>query len=48
LENLKGRDHSEGLGVDVKIISELILRKYDRKVWTGCIWFRIETSGEVL
>jgi len=26
-ENLKGRDHSENLGVDGRIISEWILRK---------------------
>jgi hypothetical protein len=28
LENLKGRDHSEDLGVDGKVILELILGKY--------------------
>jgi hypothetical protein len=27
LENLKGRDHSEGLGVDRRVILELILGK---------------------
>jgi hypothetical protein len=31
-ENLKGRDHSEALGVDGKI-SESILGKLGRKVW---------------
>jgi hypothetical protein len=36
-------------GVFVKIISEWILWKYDGKVWwTGCIWFRISTSGGLL
>jgi len=41
LEYLKGRDHSENLGVDGKVILGWILRKYGRKVWTGFIWFRI-------
>jgi hypothetical protein len=31
LENLKGRDHSEDLGVDGKIILEWILGVYDWK-----------------
>jgi len=43
-ENLKGRDHSEDLGTDEKMISELILGKLGGKVWTGCIWLRIGTS----
>jgi hypothetical protein len=30
-ENLKGKDHSEGLGVDGMIILEWILRKRVRK-----------------
>jgi hypothetical protein len=32
-ENLKGRDHSEDLGVGGKIILEWILEKQDEKVW---------------
>jgi hypothetical protein len=43
-ENVKGRDHSE-IGVDVKIILECILRKWGGKVWSGCIWLGIRTSG---
>jgi len=35
LENLKGRDHSEDLGVDVRIIVEWMLGKEGRKLWTG-------------
>jgi hypothetical protein len=31
-ENLKGRDHSEDLGVDGRIISERIIKKYVGKV----------------
>jgi hypothetical protein len=33
LETLVGRDISEDLGVDGKIILEYILRKYGSKVW---------------
>jgi len=34
----EGRDHLEDLGVDEKIILELILVKQGGKVWTGCFW----------
>jgi hypothetical protein len=34
---LEGRDHSEGLGVDEKILLKLILGKYVGKVWSECI-----------
>jgi len=44
-ENRKGRDHSEDLGVDGKIILEWILGKQGGKVWTGLIWLRLGTSG---
>jgi hypothetical protein len=37
LENMKGRDHSEDLGIVGKVISEGILGRYSGKVWTGCI-----------
>jgi hypothetical protein len=47
LENLKGRDNSEDLSVDGKIILEWILRKQGRKVWTLFIWLRIVTSGRI-
>jgi hypothetical protein len=33
----KGRDHSEYLGVDRKIILDRILQKWGGKLWTGCI-----------
>jgi hypothetical protein len=45
---MKGRDQSEDLDVDRKIILELILGKYGVKVWTGYIWLRIGTSGGLL
>jgi hypothetical protein len=35
MENLKGKDHSEGLGVDGKIILERFLGKYDGNLWAG-------------
>jgi hypothetical protein len=37
LENLKGRDNSEDLDVDGKIIFEWVLGKYGKKLWTGFI-----------
>jgi hypothetical protein len=46
-ENLKGRDRSEDLGVDEKIILEWILGK-GGKVWTGFVCLRIGTSGGLL
>jgi hypothetical protein len=44
LENVKGRDRLERLGVDGKIILEWILAR----VWTVFIWLRIGTSGVFL
>jgi hypothetical protein len=46
-ENLTGRDHSEDLDIDGKIILEWILGKLGGKLWTGCIWLRIWTTGEL-
>jgi hypothetical protein len=45
---LKRRDHCEELSVDGKVILECILGKLGGDFWTGCIWLRIETSGELL
>jgi hypothetical protein len=36
LENLKGRDNMEDLGIDETIILEWISGKYGGKMWTGC------------
>jgi len=47
-QNLKGKYHSEDLGVDGREILQWILGKQGGKVWTGCIWFRIGTSGGLL
>jgi hypothetical protein len=48
LENLKGRDHLEDLGIGGKIILEWISEKYGGTVWTSSIWPRIGTSGGLL
>jgi hypothetical protein len=34
--NIKGRDHSEDLGVDGSILQR-ILGKHSEKLWLGCI-----------
>jgi hypothetical protein len=44
-DNLKGRDHSEELGVDGKMILEWILGQSIEKVWVGFIWLRIGNGG---
>jgi hypothetical protein len=45
MENLNGREHSEDLGVDRKIILKCILRKLGEKFWSECIWLRMATIG---
>jgi hypothetical protein len=40
--------HSEDLDVDGWIILKWILGKQGGKVWTGCIWLRVGTSGGLL
>jgi hypothetical protein len=41
-------DHSQDLGVGGRVILEWILGEYCGKVWTGCVWLRIWTSGRLL
>jgi hypothetical protein len=43
--NLTGRDDSEDVGVDGRIILEWILGKYVGRLWNGFIWLRISASG---
>jgi hypothetical protein len=40
VDSLNGRDHSENLGADGRIILKLILRKEGGRVWTALIWLR--------
>jgi hypothetical protein len=35
--NLKGKDHSEDIGIDGSIILKWVLGKYGGNLWTGCI-----------
>jgi hypothetical protein len=48
LERLKGRDHSDDLGVDGRIIFKWILRKWGFGVWIGFTQLRIWISGGLL
>jgi hypothetical protein len=45
---LNGSDNLEDLGSDGRIILEWILEEQGVKLWTGCIWIRIGTSGGLL
>jgi hypothetical protein len=45
LENLKGRDHSEDLATDGRIILTMISDTQGRKVCNGCIWVSIGTTA---
>jgi hypothetical protein len=45
---MKEEDHVEDLEVDLKILLKCILKKWGGRVWTGFIWLRIGTSGELL
>jgi hypothetical protein len=48
LGSLRERDHVKDLGIDERIISIQILKKYGGRIWTGLIWLRIGTSGQLL
>jgi hypothetical protein len=44
----EGRDQSELLGVDGRIILIYILGKYGWRVWIGFIWLSLKTCGGIL
>jgi len=43
--NLKGRDHSEDLGIDGMIKHYQNSGKLGGKMWTGFIWLRLRICG---
>lgn len=38
-------NYLEDLDVDGRVILKYISKIYDRRTWTGLIWFRIKTNG---
>jgi len=48
VQNFDRKTWREDIGVDWKIILEWILEKWCGKLWTGYIWIRVRTSGELL
>jgi hypothetical protein len=48
LENLKGKYHSEDLGLDERMILKSMLEKQCSMLWTGFFWLRMGTAGGFL
>jgi hypothetical protein len=44
----EGKNHSEDLVVDGRILLEWLLEKQGGRVWIRCIWLRIGSSGRIL
>jgi hypothetical protein len=45
--NLRNRGLLEELGIDGRIILELILRKFRKRVWTAFVWLKVMSNGEL-
>jgi hypothetical protein len=45
---MKGRDYSEDLDVDGRIILKWLLAKSDARLWIGFIWLRIRIGDGLL
>jgi hypothetical protein len=48
LGDLRERDHFEVIGIDGRIISRWIFKKWDGGAWTGLVWLRMGVGGELL
>jgi len=48
MRNLRERDHLENPGINGRIISRFIFRKWNGRAWTGLIWLTIGTGGGLL
>jgi hypothetical protein len=42
---MKGRDHSENLAGEERIILKSTLKEYNGRAWTGLLWLRVKRSG---
>jgi hypothetical protein len=45
--NLTEGENLEDVGMDGKIVLNEYLKTWDETVWSGLIWLRIGTSGEL-
>jgi hypothetical protein len=48
VESQRERDHKEDQDVGGWIMSGCILERWDGVMWTGLVWLRIGTGGELL
>jgi hypothetical protein len=45
-EHLQKKDHLEELGMDDRILKEVL--KYGQDMWTRFSWLRVQTGGKLL